>query len=402
MVARLLVPGHRSAARRARISRSRKAPSRRAPTWCVSTSPTATTRSICSPRSNTRRIVSPSLRRCLLGTAGALPSRGVATADPQVRAANLTALQAAPQVQGTLTGEGPCSCSRTAARRVCSRRASHSRASRSRSPSSPSAPTAATIRRARGFSRRSRVWRSSVRQVARKLGLDFVSVASRPRGGEARDARTAARPVGAVGGHRHDRLGALHARSAPHTVRLRARRGHPRRPAEGQVRRAALRARRSRAGRADRGAPQGLGADAVQEDRLPRRVWALRPQSDDITGGIGYAGLAELQKFRRAREDCSSRSATARCCPSRAAWCAACAARPAACRAPPEVAAPRRPPPRPHRPRPRGRMCGCRSRDRSIRLPMDIRAHTLVFRQNYALYSLPRTLAAHGVLHHLS
>ena len=78
-----------------------------------------------------------------------------------------------------------------------------------------------------------RVWPRRCDDVAGRLGLDFVSTASVPAGGEARDARTAAWAVGAVGGHRHDRLGALHARPAAHTVRLRARRGHPRRQAQG-------------------------------------------------------------------------------------------------------------------------------------------------------------------------
>ena len=64
---------------------------------------------------------------------------------------------------------------------------------------------------------------ASVREVAGKLGLDFVSVALGPGRGAARDAGAAARPVGAMGRHRHHRLGALHARPAPHPLRLRAR-----------------------------------------------------------------------------------------------------------------------------------------------------------------------------------
>ena len=43
-------------------------------------------------------------------------------------------------------------------------------------------------------------------------------------------------------------------------------------------------------------ASEGVGADAVQEDAAdaePRRA----AESDDITGGIGFEGLANLKRF---------------------------------------------------------------------------------------------------------
>ena len=76
----------------------------------------------------------------------------------------------------------------------------------------------------------------------------------------------ATRRVGAVGRHGQHRLAAPHARRAQRSVFIRARRRHSRRQSAREVRRAALRPRRSRAGGADPRPAENVGTDAVQED----------------------------------------------------------------------------------------------------------------------------------------
>ncbi len=85
--------------------------------------------------------------------------RVIATADPQVRAAQP---QGAHRRRHTSPAWSPARArhfsSRTPARKACSRRAMRSSASGLRSPSTPSPSMAASIRPAPGFSQRNRVW----------------------------------------------------------------------------------------------------------------------------------------------------------------------------------------------------------------------------------------------------
>ena len=136
------------------------------------------------------------------------------------------------------------------------------------------------------------------------------------------------------------------------------------------------------------GLNKALGPDALQEDQR-HAEFGTPASSEDITGGIGYGGLAELQKFI----DSGGLLITlgnGTMLPLEAAWCAACAARPAACRAA------------------RGRRCslgrgGAERRDATpgahVRVSFARPDHpiaygyaprTWVFRQNFALYSIPR------------
>jgi len=178
--------------------------------------------------------------------------------------------------QDRFEARGPSSCSRTRARRDCSRRASGSPASSSRSPSSRSPPTAWHIPRLVDLSSAAGP-RSRARRDLRKPGSRCHDPRRAAFCADPSGARSAARRLGAVGGHGHHRLGTLRAGSAPHPLYVRARRGHPQGQLEQEIRRNRLWTCGPGARRADRGDSQSLGSDALQENRRDGRASAPRP-----------------------------------------------------------------------------------------------------------------------------
>ena len=190
----------------------------------------------------------------------------IAIADAAVRQAALSRVTEPPHPAGRVAGDGPVYVLKDTGQEgllEASFRLARFKLEIAEQPFS-----AEGVEYPRGFldlHARSRAWKPPSRTPPRASGSAFSGCRPRRRRPHTRR-RVPGSACGSLGGYRHDRLGALLARSAPHSLRLRARRGYPPRQLARQVRRAALWARRSRARRADPGHSQGLGADAVQED----------------------------------------------------------------------------------------------------------------------------------------
>jgi len=220
----------------------------------------------------------------------------VATADPQVRAANLTALQAAPQVHGRLTGDGPVFILKDSGQeglleaRFALARFKVAIAERTFSVNGTDYPAGSWILAPQqGLG-------ASVRDIAGKLGLDFVSAAEIP----------------VVAKHETPvpRLGLWVPWADTDTIGWARYTLDQRHIPYGYVRDEDIRAGRLK-DKYDVVLYGHVDLELAEQIEGLHKAWSPMPfkktsatpslgtpaSSDDITGGIGYAGLAELQKF---------------------------------------------------------------------------------------------------------
>ncbi len=221
----------------------------------------------------------------------------VAIADPAIK--NVGADRRSPKRRsraGKLRATGRCTCSRTAGRKDCSKRAIGWRNSRSRSRSMRSKSATRSIRRARGSCRRNRDSARPCRTWLARVALDFDSIASTPD--VARHAAKAPRlgvwvpwaDTDSIGWLRHT----LDERNIPYAY----------------VRDEDIRAGNLRAkydvllyGHVDlelaeqiHGLPKAWGPMPFKKTKQTPSH-GTPASSKDITGGIGWDGLAQIQKF---------------------------------------------------------------------------------------------------------
>ena len=297
---------HRGAPRAAGASRSRRATTRPAPTSCAWTSPTAATRSTCSlpqkypadkapyePYDDVAWALPVELRRRRRRRSTTRRCSGVAV-DAGGRAGVAT--------RAASPATAPSTSCATRARRRCWRRACAWRASRSRRPRRPfSRRRRATIRPGPGSCRASRGLRAGAGAARGRAG---------PRRGRGRRPRPTSRAtpldlprlaaaadlerhrVGGLGAHDLRRPeGPLHADHGRGRAQGRPARPLRRDPVPEHVRRP----EGHRAAASTRGS-----ARSPTRRRPSSRATARPPSSPDITGGLTWAGVGNLEQFVRA------------------------------------------------------------------------------------------------------
>ena len=236
------------------------------------------------------------LRRHVLVAPRALPPDVVGTADPSIRTAASRPLDVAaePCTAASPAADAASSCA-TPARKACSRRATGSRSSRSRSPSAVRGRRQPTTRQAHGSSPRGPGSpRRSTRSSRSDLGLDFDA----GRGGPRRRRHRA--PVPRLGLYvpwaDTDSIGwvrySLDQRRIPYAyVRDEdVRAGHLREQSTCCSTATSIWSSPSRSR-----ASQSRGGRCRSRRPPRRRAFGTPASSDDITGGLGGAGLAHLR-----------------------------------------------------------------------------------------------------------